>query len=422
MRVSERADKSGVGGLPEQRNKKIRMAGAAAEKKECCGCGACAQACPAGCIQMRQDQEGFRYPYIQKELCRNCGVCSMACPMEHPAQGLEHNRGGVLRAYGGWHKDADIRFESSSGGAFSLFARHIIRQGGIVFGCVLGHDMRAVHIGIESEDELWKMRGSKYVQSDMGNVYTEIKKELAKNRKVLFTGTPCQAAGLLAYLGKKDAKLWDANLWIVDFICHGVPSPAVFERYLKEMEKKYAGKAVSFRFRNKDHGWNQTGLMMGTCLQFADGRTVRRYPAYKDAFMNGFLEDLYLRPSCYDCRFKQMPKSYADITIADFWGVNRVCRALNDKKGTSLLLVHSGHGKKLWEQVKDGFYYREVDFDRAVRKNRMLVTSVDQNPKRSLFFSQYQTHSFAFMRRKYLSAGHFFIYKAKQKMLKKFII
>lgn len=376
------------------------MWGQGLRKQECCGCGACAQACPAGCIKMRRDKEGFQYPSVKKQQCIHCNRCLAVCPIKNMAEGTGSIAGAKApQAYGGWHTDDAVRLASSSGGAFSLISEYVLAQGGIVFGCALDKRMKAVHISAGSIEELAKLRGSKYVQSDIGSVYIQVRKELEQKRKVLFTGTPCQAAGLYFYLGGHDE-----NLWIVDFICHGVPSPAVFDAYVKNLEREYARRIVSFRFRNKDHGWNPSGLQLGTRIEFAGKAAVRKYPAYKDAFMNGFLGNLYLRPSCYGCKFKTLPKFYADFTIADFWGVNRIYQKLNDGKGTSLVLIHSKHGKELWKHVNWQSGFRAVDFEKAVRYNQSFFHAAVKNYKREDFFRDFYKMGYPYVERKYLSA------------------
>lgn len=224
----------------------------------CCGCSACFQICPQKCITMEPDEEGFLYPHFHKENCTNCNLCTTICPILRK-QDLYKNSNRTPKAIGGWHKNEEIRHNSSSGGAFSLFAIHILNQGGIVYGAALDEKLQTKHIGIESIEELNKLRGSKYVQSNINGVYTEIRKNLQQGRPVLFTGTPCQAAGLNSFLSKD----YD-NLYIMDFICHGVPSPKVFQDYVKYLSDKYKNIVTDFKFRMKDKPWSPTGMQMGT--------------------------------------------------------------------------------------------------------------------------------------------------------------
>lgn len=233
------------------------------DKRECCGCSACSQVCPKECIDMLEDREGFLYPEIDSNKCIECDKCRKICPVVNADEGKEKNIRDTVYpvAYGGWNLDNDIRLESSSGGAFSVMAEKILEQKGRVYGCALDNHMKAVHIGVDTKKQLYKLRGSKYVQSEMGNIYREIKSVLETGRKIMFVGTPCQVAGLNSYLGK-----YYENLIKVDFICHGVPSPKVFKSYIKHLEKGKGGKIITFKFRNKDHGWHSSGMQLGTKL------------------------------------------------------------------------------------------------------------------------------------------------------------
>lgn len=370
------------------------------DKMGCCGCSACAQICPQKCISMREDMEGFQYPVVDIEKCIECDLCKKACPIIRKADLYIGNDTDRPRAVGGWHKDETIRSDSSSGGAFTLFAEYVISCGGIVYGCALNSDLKAEHISVEKTDDLKKLRGSKYIQSDISGVYREIKDWLGQGRQVLFTGTPCQAAGLNSFLQRK----YD-NLYVVDFICQGVPSPKVFKSYIKHLEENLDDKIVSFKFRCKDKGWFTTGLQTGTMLETSRGTSRRIFPAFKDSYMNGFLNNIYLRPSCSSCEFKCLPKYYSDITIADFWGVKKVEPELYDGKGTSLILLNTEHGMKLFDAVKKDFYYREYDFNAAVRNNKCLIKSAEANPRRNSFFGDFAEKPFERVARKYLSVS-----------------
>lgn len=382
------------------------------DKTLCCGCGACAQVCPQHCLEMVPDPEGFLYPVTDTNSCVDCGLCNKVCPILHTNAS---DPPFVPRAFGGWHKDAAIRQDSSSGGAFTLLAEAILGSGGLVFGCTLDADLRAHHIAVDDPLDLTKLRGSKYVQSEVGLSYSLAKAALEKGKQVLFVGTPCQTAGLYAYLGNKRHD----RLYLADFICHGVPSPAVFKAFLQEQESAQGSKMVAHRFRTKDHGWKQTGIQLGSYSLFDNGQTVRRYPAFRDPYMNAFLDDVDLRPSCYACKFKTLPKEYADFTIADFWGVDKVAPELNDKKGTSLVLVHTAHGQHLWDQVKERFHHQEVDFAAATKRNPPLLHSAAMNPNRAAFFADLQQKGFPYVEQKYMSGMTWATHKAL-KLLSRF--
>lgn len=381
-------------------------------KNECCGCGACEQACPSKCIALKEDREGFLYPEVDSTFCISCGKCVQACPVALKNETLTEMI--KPKTYGGWHKNDAVREKSSSGGAFTAIAEHIIKEGGIVYGCALNEHMEAVHIGIEDMDALEILRGSKYVQSKIGSVYQEIKTYLEKGRKVLFVGTPCQAAGLHSFLGKGYN-----NLYVIDFICHGVPSPKLFRKYIDDIERKYKRKVNVYKFRNKDHGWKQSGIQLGSKIGFTDGIYIRKYPAFMDHYMNAFLDDVCLRPSCYACRFKERLKGYSDFTIADFWGVNRISRALNDGKGTSLMVVHNTRASEILDEIRGRFYFEEVDFEQAIRRNRSLTQSARQNPHREKFYEELDAKGWRYVERKYMLAVTWGFHKVLNQLKKK---
>ena len=331
--------------------------------------------------------------------CVNCGKCEQVCPIIRADSPLPDPGAAFEQplAIGGRHRDEAIRQASSSGGAFSLFADRVFAMGGVVYGAAM-RDRRVVHVCATNAAELAALRGSKYVQSVIGDAYSEIEGHLKAGRPVLFTGTPCQTAGLASFLGKP----WD-NLYLVDFICHGTPSPKIFAEYLASIEAREGSKVVSFSFREKDKGWHESGLKMGTRAKLANGKEISKYPALRDSYMNGFLEDVYLRPSCYQCRFKVIPKHTADITIADFWGVNRVLPQLNDGRGTSLLLIHNERGKALFDAVSEAFEYQECDWKAATVKNPTLIRPASVPDKRETFFGELEARGYDYVARKYLS-------------------
>ncbi|SHJ60268.1 Coenzyme F420 hydrogenase/dehydrogenase, beta subunit C-terminal domain [Pseudobutyrivibrio xylanivorans] len=372
------------------------------DKTQCCGCSSCDEICPVNCINMVEDNEGFLFPQVDTSACINCGACDKACPI---IQADCVDAGEIVEVFeqpktiGGWIKDDAIRADSSSGGAFSLFANYVLSNGGIVYGAAICNDNVVRHIAVEKTEDLYRLRGSKYVQSIIGDSYFKIKQNLNTGRMVLFVGTPCQAAGLYSFLGKQK---YD-NLYIIDFICHGTPSPKVFDAYVKYLEKKHGCSINSFRFRTKDRGWNPSGLQLGTVIEMSNGKHIRNYPAFKDPFMNGFLDDSYLRDSCYSCRFKSLPKYYADITIADFWGVTKDYPQLNDGKGTSLVLLNCEHGAIIFDLVQADFFGKEVDFEKSIRRNQTLIKSAKQNSRRNQFFREFQSKSFSYLMIKYMN-------------------
>ncbi len=279
-------------------------------------------------------------------------------------------------AYAAINKEELIRFASSSGGIFTLLAVQVIKSGGIVFGAVFSDDCKSVfHMAVETIEGLKKLRGSKYVQSRIGDTYRQAAMYLDTGRLVLFSGTPCQIAGLYAYL-KHDYK----NLITQDLICHGVPSPLVWEKYVELREKKAASKTKSVSFRYKKHGWNSFSMR----FIFNNGAEYVKHHN-EDRYMRGFLANLYLRPSCYNCAFKGFPRQ-SDITLADFWGIQYIIPDMDDDKGTSLVIVNSDKGKSLFKQIQTYLIFRPVNWEQAIVYNSAAIKSAQFSKQRDTFF------------------------------------
>lgn len=338
-------------------------------KDQCSGCHACSNVCPKGCIQMLSDSEGFWYPQINKDKCIDCGLCEKVCPIIHRWKPDESR---ITTALAAMNKNENIRLRSSSGGIFSLLAEVIIAQSGIVFGAAFSDDFRLVHhICVDNTNDLDKLRGSKYVQSKIGDTYKQAKEYLDSGRKVLFTGTPCQIGGLYSFLRKE----YD-NLYTQDIICHGVPSPMVWEKYLEERERKAASKTQRMFFRHKKYGWKTYAVL----FEFSNN-TAYVKSLQEDSFMRAFLSDSCLRPSCYNCSFKTAHRQ-ADITLADFWGIQYVMSDMDDNKGTSLVLVHSDKGKGLISSIRENIVFKETNIDTAIKYNPALIHSAKVGSKR----------------------------------------
>lgn len=356
-------------------------------KDNCCGCGVCSNACPKGCITMKADTEGFLYPQIDTSECINCGKCKKVCPF------LGEKKESVIQAtYAAISDNNTDRQKSSSGGVFALFARTIIRDSGVVVGTRLSRDCRTAEvIAIEDVHELEMLMGSKYVQSSAGNVYQVVKGYLEVNRKVLFTGTPCQVTGLKKFLGKDYE-----NLFCVEIICHGVPSPKLWEKYVEHMETRYKAHMTRVNFRCKDKSWREFGIN--------EEYGNKAYFALKedDPYMQMFLKNYSLRESCYSCKIKGY--SVADITVGDFWGIEDCLPNMNDGKGTSLILVKSEKGNALLEQIRGMCRLKECDYSKAIRKNSAEVHSVPKPQLRDPFFADMNQMSFRRLSRKYLES------------------
>lgn len=334
-------------------------------KSKCSGCHACMNVCPKHCITMQVDEEGFWYPVVDKEKCIECGLCEKRCPILNDMC-IDNSP----KAFACFNKDEEVRKESSSGGIFTLLASQVIDLGGVVYGAAFNENFEVEHIQVTKKSELHKLRGSKYVQSRLGNSYSEIKELLSQNRLVYFSGTPCQIDGLLCFLNKK----YD-NLICQDIICHGVPSPKVWDKYKQEMCKE---KPETIEFRNKDNGW----INFNMAIRFKNNKYVKSHK--EDSFMKAFLTDLCLRPSCYDCHSKSIHRN-SDITLADFWGIKNVCPEMYDNKGVSLVFINSNKGEQLFNDILSNINYKEVDIKKASEWNPAAYKSVVYPKKRDDF-------------------------------------
>lgn len=351
------------------------------EKETCTGCHACATKCPKQCIKMINDTEGFWYPQINQEECIDCGLCEKVCPIITPLKFEDHFN---PVAYACYNTDEKMRLESSSGGVFILIAEAVLKQGGVVFGAGFDKDFNICHQSVEHVEDLDKLRMSKYVQSKIGETYKEAEAFLKENRMVLFTGTPCQIGGLKAYLGKP----YD-NLVTQDIICHGVPSPMVWESYLAFRKKSDGGCAARrIAFRRKDFGWKRYSVSISY-----GNDTEYRQDLTQDLFMKGFLRDLYLRPSCHACAFKSV-KRHSDITLADFWGIENILPEMFDDKGTSLVLIQSEKGKTLFKSIEKDLICQSVDMDEALKYNPAAIRPAPTPKNRQLFFQRFDKEPF----------------------------
>ena len=352
------------------------------KKSECSGCHACYNACPVNAIKMVEDEKGFLYPIVSEEKCIKCGFCDKICPIINKK--IRENK---IQCYAAINKDDEIRKDSSSGGIFNLIAINILNRNGVVFGAMFDNDFSVVHGKITSIDELTKLRKSKYVQSIIGDTYKEAKELLDNGKLVLFTGTPCQIEGLYSYLKKE----YD-NLYTQDIICHGVPSPKVYKKYLKYISNNDNVKNVEFR--NKKYGWKDNHIAVDT------NHVKYTCSNSKDIYIKAFLQNLSLRESCYNCSFKKKNR-LSDITLADFWGIQNVLPEFDDDKGTSLVIVNSERGKKLFNDIKNNIKYKKVNFEDSIKYNPSMISSVKINKNRDKFFNELDSLPFDKLVKKY---------------------
>lgn len=346
------------------------------DKTSCCGCSACASVCPKQCINMEGDNEGFLYPHVDKDTCIDCGLCEKVCNELNPMAPRE-----PLQVLAAINKNEKIRLKSSSGGIFYVLASKIISEGGVVFGARFDENWQVLIDYAEDMESVKAFMGSKYVQARIENAYKDVKYFLIKGRKVLFSGTPCQVAGLHQFLRKQ----FD-NLLTVDFICHGIPSPKVWQMYLDEIFGCYK-RMKSVSFRDKTRGWQNYHFR----IEYDDNEnaTMLLSPATQNQYMRAFLSDLILRPSCSFCVAKS-GSSRSDITLADFWGIWNENPQMYDNKGTSMIFINTDKGRLVLpseEIVK----YDKSDYSTALKYNRVCKVSVSPNSKRDLFFLKLKT-------------------------------
>lgn len=359
---------------------------------DCTGCMACVNVCAHHAISVVQDKEGFDRPQIDESLCVDCGLCQKTCPINnHP---IVNEPKGI---YSGWSSDETVRMSSSSGGAFTEIARPILEEGGVVFGCALDEKLQAYHTYVETLDDLaTKLRGSKYVQSRIGNSYALAKDFLRQGRKVLFSGTPCQIAGLKNYL-RRDY----GNLITVDLICHGVPSPMLFEDYKNFMQKHENMKLTKVSFRCKKSSWIFYNMTLTGQVEksFAEKTYIGRY--YEDPYIRGFLRDYFLRPSCHQCHFTST-KRCSDFTIADWWGYRKENPKDKDfaLKGVSLVLVNTDKASILFSSIKMQLKSRTID--EANKTNISLSHPFPMQESRKQFWKDYEEMSFEDVVGKYM--------------------
>ena len=361
-------------------------------KSRCCGCSACYNICPQQAISMVFDDEGFLYPVINEQKCIDCSACVRVCPVKNGVEKYEY----PVRAYAAYSNDEIRRMNSSSGGVFPAIAEYVLSQNGVVFGAAFNKDYQVVHTKIDSISELYKLQGSKYVQSLLGKVFLLVKIELISKKMVLFSGTPCQIEGLKKFLGKEYS-----NLYTIDLICHGVPSPKLWETYLDE---EYGiSNITNIRFRNKKHGWENFDLTIETKNHIQ--HEASDISIYKEDFLQGFLKNLYLRPSCHNCSFKGMKHS-SDITLGDLWGGRVICpQFIKDDKGMSVVFVQSSKGKFLLNQLESKLIFNEVPLNEVINHNLAMIQSETPHPDRELFFkdlNSYNRSSIKKMIKKYI--------------------
>lgn len=347
------------------------------DKKDCVGCGACANICPKQCITMKEDSEGFAYPNIDKNICINCCLCERVCPIINLPKYRK-----VQKVYACYNKDEQVRMNSSSGGCFSLLANYVLQKKGYVAGAAFDANLLVHHILINTAEDLPLLRGSKYLQSRMGDIYNIVQGALETGKPVLFSGTPCQCAGLKNFLSHEYE-----NLFSVDVVCHGVPSPKVYRKKLNDVAEQIGENVVSVKFRDKGTGWKRCQLI------FAGEKTLVKEIKQESPYMQAFLRNMSVRPSCSVCHYNNEHSS-ADLTIADYWGVETKFQELNDDKGVTVVLVNTTKGDRLFEKVRENANVWESNFSHASQHNFAMKNVGALHTAREVFFARLSAEKF----------------------------
>lgn len=358
-------------------------------KKDCCGCTTCMNICPQKCIEMTTDEEGFLYPHIDEKKCINCNLCRKICPFQEGGDNLKNESHNpiVLAAK---HKDDDIRMSSSSGGAFTAISDFVLNENGVIIGVAFDDNFKVCHQVAFDKKGRDRFKGSKYVQSHLGDIFLKVQKHL-EDKIVLFSGTPCQVAGLKAFL-KDDYH----NLITCDIVCHGVSSPKVFKDYLDFMENKFSSSTKNINFREKKTGWHSF-----SCVHEFENKIVSKVFSC-NPFCSLFNKSLILRQSCHNCVFTNFERP-SDITLADFWGIQRVKPEFDDNKGISLIILNTRKGELIFEKIKDCLYFRKSNVSECVQPN--LREPTKSSGKRNMFWKDYKNRGFKYVAKKYTGFG-----------------
>lgn len=329
------------------------------EKKDCCGCSSCIQKCPKNAIEMQANEEGFLYPKIDKKKCINCEICIKACPQ---LKKMKLTNTVYPKSYAMYNKNYNEQLKSSSGGIFSAISNYVLENNGVVFGAAFDSSLQVKHIKVDNKENLDLLRTSKYVQSNINGTYKDAENELKNNRFVFFTGTPCQIAGLNTYLAKKYE-----NLITADFVCHGVPSQKLFDKYIEYLSNKYHSKVTKYNFRNKE----KKGWALVSKIETESGKIKYIEPGL-DPYYSNFLRGTTYRESCYSCRYTNCNR-ISDITLADYFAITKIHADFYNENGVSLILINNEKGMKIINKISKNIEFIETDLEFAANNNENLL-------------------------------------------------
>lgn len=339
--------------------------------RKCTICQSCVNVCPKNCINLNEVKEGFNYPTIDKDVCIECKMCERVCPIINP---LEVSK-SLKKIYAAKNLNEVTRFKSSSGGIFTALSEVILGKDGVVCGAAFNNLLEVKHVLIDNRSDLELLRGSKYVQSDINNSFSLIKKELLKGKEVLFSGCPCQVGGLKKFLNNEYS-----NLYTIDFICHSIPSQYIFNQYINMLENEFKSRVIKFSFRDKTNGWHNSSIK----AIFENGEIYIK-SIYEDMYMRGFLGNVYTKSACNHCEFRGL-KSGSDITLADFWGAEIEENELDDNKGLSIVITNSKKANLLIEDIKEKVLFKSTNFDNAIKYNQSIFKSSNSSKDKEKFF------------------------------------
>lgn len=355
-------------------------------KTECCGCGACQAICPKNAIEMVEDEYGFIYPRIDESKCVNCNLCKKTCAYMNPRKMNDEKK-----VYASVSKNDENLKRSASGGVFYELANSIISDGGVVYGCSMEYKndkLTPKHIRVNNQENLKKLQGSKYVQSECGNIYKLVKADLINGKKVLFSGTPCQIEGVKSFLQYKEYE----NLFLVDIICHGVPSRKMFQDYIENFEIENNCKVKEFYFRDKDKGW---GLFFKVVYEKNEKKEKTVKPSYESSFYQLFLDSSIYRENCYKCPYATENRN-SDLTIGDFWGIGQEHPDvdIDSKRGISCIIANSNKGKKIIEKYSVSLYNINSNFEKVARHNHQLSKPSKHTSEREKILELYKNGTY----------------------------